>query len=202
MSKLTKEQAYEFAAFLARQSGPGGRANLAELRRAATDPEHDFRDLRILGPLLADDNRIFDAQRLTAGLFALYAPLFWRPDSTLNLPRFAPDDKRRSFGASLRRLRDQLKAGQDSLDLRFAALLDAPQEDLTTPLRGLLQRLATAEPFIPVDFAALLQDLVFWDSDPLHGRSVRRTWARDYWQPAIAESEATAKQPAADQPTV
>ncbi|WP_176133076.1 hypothetical protein [Hymenobacter sp. CRA2] len=49
MSKLTLEQASEFAAFLYRQAGPTRRANLAELRRAAANPAYDLRDLRILG---------------------------------------------------------------------------------------------------------------------------------------------------------
>lgn len=190
MSKLTQEHANTFARFLTSQAGSTGRANLAELRRAAANPGHDFRDLRILGGVLADDTRIFDAQRLTAGLFALYAPRFWTPASTLRLPGFSQEAKRRSFGASLRQLRNQLKAGQDSLDLRFTALLDTPREDLTVPLRGLLQRLATAERPIPVDFARLLQHLVFWEYDQPGGRSVRRDWARDYWQPSAADDDA------------
>jgi CRISPR type I-E-associated protein CasB/Cse2 len=174
MSQLTKEQAYEFAQFLYGLAGAEGRATLAELRRAAANSEHDFRDLRLLGSRLADDSRVFDAQRLTAGLFALYAAQFWQPNGSLKLPRFAPDG-RRTFGASLRNLRGQLKAGADSLDIRFGALLNAPREDLAVPLRGLLARLATAERAVPVDFARLLQDLVYWDSN---SRSVRRDWAR------------------------
>lgn len=183
MSLLTKEQAYEFARFLYGLAGPEGRATVAELRRAAADPEHDFRDLRLLGSRLADDSRVFDAQRLTAGLFALYAARFWQPNGSLKLPSFAADN-RRTFGASLRSLRGQLKAGAESLDLRFGALLNAPREDLAVPLRGLLSRLATAERAVPVDFARLLQDLVYWDSN---SRSVRRDWARDYWQPATTD---------------
>jgi CRISPR type I-E-associated protein CasB/Cse2 len=184
MSLLTKEQAYEFARFLYGLAGAEGRATVAELRRAAADPEHDFRDLRLLGSRLADDSRVFDAQRLTAGLFALYAARFWQPNGSLKLPPFAVDN-RRTFGASLRNLRGQLKAGADSLDIRFGALLNAPREDLAVPLRGLLARLATAERAVPVDFARLLQDLVYWDSN---SRSVRRDWARDYWQPATIDS--------------
>lgn len=206
MSMLSKEQTKGFAKFLYRQAGPPGRANLAELRRAAVSPEHDFRDLRILGPLLADNNRVFDAQRIIAGLFALYAPKFWQPDNTLRLPRFAPEEKRRSLGASLRQLRGQLKGGEESLDKRFAALLDTAREDLVVPLRGLLQRLATSDSGVPVDFARLLTDLVYWEYDQPDGRSVRRTWARDYWQPAAligAEAEAPAAviTPASNTPT-
>jgi CRISPR type I-E-associated protein CasB/Cse2 len=196
MSTLTKEQAYQFAGFLRGQVGPTGRANLAELRRAAADSEYDFRDLRILGSQLADDDFVADAQRLTAALFALYAGKFWDKDNRLRLPDFGTESKRRTFGASLRRLRGQLGAGQDSLDLRFGALLDTPHEDLTVPLRGLMQRLATAEKPIPVDFAQLLLDIVRWNRDQPDRRSPRREWARDYWQaaPAAEEVDETAVQ--------
>ena len=195
MSKLDKERAYQFAGFLARQAGPGGRANLAELRRAAMNSHHDFRDLAILGPLLADDTWVFDAQRLVAGLFALYAPRFWDKNSQLRLPQFSTEIRRRSFGASLRRLRLQLGTGQESLDQRFNALLDTSREDVAVPLRGMLQRLATAEKPVPVDFGQLLLDLVYWDYDRPDRRSVRRDWARDYWQVgAVTEEETTSQQ--------
>ena len=196
MSKLTKEQAYQFAGFLSRQAGPSGRANLAELRRAAANPNQDFRDLAILGTLLADDNWVFNAQRLTAGLFALYAPQFWDKNSQLRLPSFSTAEaRRRSFGASLRRLRVQLSAGQESLDKRFNALLDTPREDLAVPLRGLLQRLATADQPVPIDFGQLLLDLVYWEYDYPDRHSVRRDWARDYWQGGVATLEESSDQP-------
>lgn len=183
MRKLTIEQARQFAAFLYGQHDAPGRANLAELRRAAANPGYDVRDIRILGEVLAAADEVSEIQRLTAGLFALYAAKFWDASSRLRLPRFGDEARRRSLGASLRRLHGQLSAGKDSLDLRFSALLDTPREDLAVPLRGLLQRLATAEKPIPVDFAQLLFDLVYWDYDHPDRRSVRRDWARDYWQP-------------------
>jgi CRISPR type I-E-associated protein CasB/Cse2 len=189
MSKLNRDDAQRFARFLYDQHGPNGRANLAELRRAAADPDHDFRDLRILGNEMTEaDDTVFDAKRLTAALFALYAPKFWGTDGHLRLPRFEQDKPRRSLGASLQRLRRQLGDGQDSLDLRFAALLNTDREDLTVPLRSLMQRLATAEKPIPVDFATLLLDLVYWSYEQPGGRSVRRTWASDYWQTSTGEN--------------
>jgi hypothetical protein len=58
-----------------------GRAHLAELRRAAADPLHDTRSIWILGPLLPDtDGWAFDAYRLVATLYAMYAPRFATPD--------------------------------------------------------------------------------------------------------------------------
>lgn len=195
MSKLTMEQARQFAAFLYGQHDAPGRANLAELRRAAANPGHDFRDIRILGEVLAADDEVSESQRLTAGLFALYAAKFWDAGSRLRLPRFGEEARYRSLGASFRRLRGQLSGGQDSLDLRFSALLDTSREDLAVPLRGLLQRLATAEKPIPVDFAQLLLDLVYWGYDHPDRRSVRRDWARDYWQPTPEVTEFSSATP-------
>ncbi|WP_020598404.1 type I-E CRISPR-associated protein Cse2/CasB [Spirosoma panaciterrae] len=178
MNRLTNQQA-EFISFLERQKGPTGRANLAELRRAATNPLGDFRDVRILGQHLPDgDNLTFDTYRLIATLFALYATKFWDKSNQLKLPRFSEETKRRSMGASLRKLRYELSVGQDSLDLRFSALLDTPVEDLAIPLRNIIQRIATADR-IPIDFGQLLTDLLTWDTD-----ETRRRWARDYWQAA------------------
>ncbi|WP_019991490.1 type I-E CRISPR-associated protein Cse2/CasB [Rudanella lutea] len=179
MNQLNNQQA-AFVSFLELQHGPTGRANLAELRRAATDPLSDFRDLRILGQHLPEGtDREFDTYRLTAALFALYATKFWDRSSYLKLPRFSDETKRRSLGASLRQLRNSISVGQESLDLRFSALLDAPAEDLAVPLRNVIQRIATADKRIPVDFYRLLNDLLHWNAD-----EARRRWARDYWQAA------------------
>jgi CRISPR type I-E-associated protein CasB/Cse2 len=186
MKRSPDEQAEKFIGFLMSQHGPTGRANLAELRRAAADPLSDYRDVRILGDYLpALDDRSVDAYRLTASLFALYATKFWDKAGQLELPPFGPKEKRRSLGASLRRLKYQLGAGQDSLDLRFSALLDTPREALAVPLRGIIQRLSTAEGRIPVDFRRLLTDLLYWNAD-----HTRRYWAMDYWQAAIQGDEA------------
>lgn len=182
MNQFTKEQA-DFISFLERQQGPTGRANLAELRRAATNPLGDFRDVRILGQHLPSANEIvFDTYRLTATLFALYATKFWDKSNQLKLPRFNGDTKRRSMGASLRLLRNGLSVGQESLDMRFSSLLDTPAEDLAVPLRNIIQRIATADKRIPIDFSVLLADLLYWDTD-----DIRRRWARDYWQAAGGE---------------
>lgn len=189
MKPLTKEEADVFVGFLERQYGPEGRANLAELRRAAADPLRDFRDIRILGDHLpntdrptAEDDWLFDVHRLTAALFALYATKFWGKNDRLDLPRFASNEKRRSLGASLRRMRNQLSGGQDSLDMRFSALLDTHRDDLPVPMRSMIQRIATATERIPIDFSRLLRDIVNWNDD-----GTARTWARDYWQSSIAK---------------
>jgi len=186
MTLPKSEHVNRFISFLEQQRDSTGRANLAELRRAAADPLHDFRVIRILGNHLPDtDGWPFDAYRLVASLFAMHAQAHWGQDGRLAMPRFAEDSKRRSLGESLRRLRQQLRVGQESLDLRVTALLNTPQEDLTVPLRGLIQRIMTADrPVIPVDYRKLLNDLLHWD-----GEYSRRNWARDYWQPAAMEED-------------
>lgn len=200
MKPITEVQARAFATFLETGRKTNGdrtdvRANLAELRRAAMNPLSDLRDIRILGDLLPnlstrptdEDEWVDDAHRLTAKLFALYATKFWGRDGRLDLPRFGPNDKRRSLGASLRRLRNGLSVGEDSLDMRVSALLDTYRDDLAVPLRGMIQRIATADNRIPIDFAQLLRDLANW-----HGEETGRIWARDYWQAAggrVADSD-------------
>jgi CRISPR type I-E-associated protein CasB/Cse2 len=161
--------------------GPEGRANLAELRRAAADPLGDYRTMRILGNLIPDTKNewAFDAYRLTAILYALHR----QGNEEKSLQGFGSETTRRSFGASLNRLRGQLRSGKDSLDLRFSALLDTPAEDLAVPLRGFVLRCASAETLVPIDYTILLKDLLYWEGD-----YTRRTWARHYWQSSVDEN--------------
>ncbi len=163
-----------FIAFLQGLSGPSGRAQLARLRRAAADPLGNYEDIQVLGIHLPDDDGWkFDAYRLVATLYALHKQRY----SEEAMPAFPAEEKRRSFGASLQRLRQQLDSGKDSLDLRFSALLDTPAENLAVPLRGLVQRCASAKRPVPVDYEQLLKDLIWWEGD-----YTRRQWAREYWQ--------------------
>ena len=185
--------------FLDAQGNPGlgrnGRANLSELRRAAADPS-DTRSIWILGPLLPErDGWESDAYRLAATLYAFHAQRFTTPDGGHKLPKFSDDGepvtyKRRSFGESLRRLRTQLGAGEDSLDKRFVALLDTDTENLAAHLRGFIQRIASAQKDIPVDYGQLLTDLLNWNGNQQTLiPTPRRQWARDYWQPVTGEDD-------------
>ena len=201
MNPYDKESINALVQFLDVQGNPNqsknGRANLAELRRAAADPLSDTRSIWILGPLLPDkDGWPFDAYRLVGTLYALNAQRFTTPNGGHKLPKFSDDEetptyKKRSFGESLRRLRIQLGAGEDSLDKRFVALLDTDDTDnIAVPLRGFIQRIASAQKDIPVDYRRLLTDLLNWNGDRQTGTlSARRQWARDYWQPVVTESE-------------
>lgn len=163
------ESVFKYVSFLEKMD----RAKLAELRRSAADPLNDYRSIWILGPFLPDSNGWpFDAYRLVATLYAIHKQHFPEED----LPKFK-DDKKNSFGASVRLLRNQLKsAGHESLDKRFSALLNSQKEDLVIQLRGFIQRIATADTPISINYRTLLKDLIFWD-----GEFTRKKWARDYW---------------------
>jgi CRISPR type I-E-associated protein CasB/Cse2 len=200
MNPYDKESINALVQFLDNQGKPNlsknGRANLAELRRSAADPLSDTRSIWILGSLLPErDGWEFDAYRLVATLYAINAQRFTTPNGGHKLPKFSDDDKqpkykRRSFGESVRRLRIQLGAGEDSLDKRFVALLDSDTDNLAIPLRGFIQRIASAQKDIPVDYRRLLEDLLNWNGDRQTGSlAARRQWARDYWQPVMAEND-------------
>ncbi len=190
MNPYDKASINNLVRFLQKQRDAEGRAKLAELRRAAADPLRDTRSIWILGGLLPETSGWpFDAYRLVGTLYAIHAQRFTTPDGGYKVPGFSEDDdstsyQPRSFGESLRRLRTQLGAGQDSLDKRFVALLDSDREDIAVPLRGFIQRIAAAEARIPVDYGRILTDLLHWEGD-----HTKRQWARDYWKTARAEQE-------------
>ena len=98
--------------------------------------------------------------------------------------RFGKDQRQISLGASLRRLRGSLSAGEESLDRYFAALISARYEDLLPHLSRLLRRVATVDATIPVHYPQLVTQLLHWeDGETAYGRpSPQRTWTRDYWQ--------------------
>lgn len=180
-SKFSDESLKKFVGFLYRQTATANRANLAELRRSATDPLNDYRSIWLLGPYLPDsDGWSFDAYRLVATLFAIHSQKF--PER--EMPKFKPEQNRTSLGTSLGLLKKQLVNGAESLDKRFAALLDTPTEDLAIPLRNTIQRIATADRAIPVDYYSLVKDLIFWESP-----YTKKKWAREYWQPQFVNDK-------------
>lgn len=182
------EHIRKFITFLETQRDQSGRALLAELRRAAADPLNTYGAVWLLGDRLPDSGDWdFDAYQLAAALFALHATKLWGRDGRLQIPRFHKDETRRSLGASLRRLRNQLSVGQDSLDLRVKALIDADREDLPVQLRGLIQRVANADRPIPIDYGVLLKDLIQWED----GDGIRRRWSQDYWSRHIPDPKAS-----------
>lgn len=146
-----------------RDTGPD-RAAMARLRRSLGVEGMDYSALMVVGAHLPADllDRDLDTYLLVAGLFALH------PD-----PGGAG-----SLGKALQQLRKALSVGAESLDRRFAALLDSDWEDLPYRLRQIVQLLESKK--VPVNYTILLGHLKTkaWESED---RWVQRRWAREYW---------------------
>jgi CRISPR type I-E-associated protein CasB/Cse2 len=138
------------------------RAALAKLRRAVASPV-DGDVFAVLGDALGEvRDRDLDAHLFIACLFAIH-------------PTRGSGE---SLGGSMHRLRLKLKlrVGADSLDGRFAAILNSDAEDLPGRLRHIIRLLASHD--VTVDYPRLLHDMLRWGADDRH---VQRCWARDYW---------------------
>lgn len=133
------------------------RARLARLRRGFSRRGPDYSLLRELPPLPAGEQDI-ERYLLIAFLFALNPGQGEAP------------------GKALRSLRDSLSAGAESLDQRFAALLNSAYDDLPYRLRQIVQMLKSRE--ISLDYRQLLRDLRHWDHPDRH---TQRTWAKAYY---------------------
>lgn len=69
----------------------------------------------------------------------------------------------------------QLKSGSASTERRFISLLDADREQLPHRLRQMTALLAEQ----PIDFDALLRDLLTWNYDD---KRTQNAWARDFYR--------------------
>lgn len=178
-----------------------GRAKLAELRRMLLERSGVFRLYIILGDVLPEgiSSREEDRYFNVAVLMALHKQRLRPGMSIPGFPQAEKGHRRRSdsFGASVGWLRQELsrrsKEGVKSLDLRFGALLNSPEEDLFYHLRQMVQRIADpnlSSP-VPVNYTRLLYDLYRWDFSDSE-TSVQREWARHYWQSGSKEPEAAA----------
>jgi CRISPR system Cascade subunit CasB len=101
---------------------------------------------------------------LVASLFAL-----WHEAKQGRLQRPAE-----SFGGSFDRLRSV--TGLDSIEKRFAVLIDSHPDELPTRLRHAVTLLRSKD--IPINWEQLLRDLLRWRAE---NRPVQRRWARDFW---------------------
>ena len=149
------------------------RARLARLRRALGRRGVEPIAFREVGEYLSgvpEADR--DVYLLVAALFALHA-------AKSNKPWFIRGGA--SFGASCKRAR---RNGSISMDLRFAALLDARHEDLPYRLRQTVALLAAQG--VGVRYDVLLRDLLDWDNPR---REVQRRWASDYWTPSARSTD-------------
>jgi len=69
----------------------------------------------------------------------------------------------------------QKASGSTNTERRFIALLDADSSQLPNRLRQMIALLRDQ----PIDFEALLKDLLFWNDDQRH---TQNTWARDFYR--------------------
>lgn len=148
------------------------RAHLARLRRTLERRGVDLLAYREVGDHLpaglSRDKQ--ETYLLVAALYAIHAAKSGTPWSGDFV------SKASNFGASCGRLR----GGSGSMDLRFAALLDARREDLPYRLRQAVALLAASKNDVGVRYDLLLRDLLRWDAP---GRPVQRAWAEAYWTP-------------------
>jgi CRISPR system Cascade subunit CasB len=136
------------------------RASLAELRSGLGQPPgHAPRMHKHVVPHLDGDRPEDDQWFYAVGsLFALH-------------PNDMPGG---SLGRSFRAL--AVKDDSGSVEPRFLALLGADSADLPDHLRQAVSLLKARE--VPVDYRALLNDLINWDNPD---KTVQLGWARDYY---------------------
>lgn len=152
----------------------GDRAALAALRRGlGKEPGEAPEVFPVLMPLLPEAPLWPWPERvayLIASLFALH-PLSWSKASR--------GRHRSNLGASMRQLAGEAgEAESNGPERRFVALLNSDVADLPDHLRGIVGLLKSADPPIPVDWAQLARDLLYWsDAD----REVQRRWATAFW---------------------
>jgi CRISPR system Cascade subunit CasB len=143
---------------------------LAKLRRGLTEHPGE-RDTWVYAHLGGASPEHEEPGALIASLFAL-----WHQGGRGRAQR-APD----SFGGSFGRLR--AVTGSESVEKRFAGLIDSHPDDLPTKLRHAVTLLRSKE--VPVDWEQLLRDLLSWRAEK---RPVQRRWARHFWTRTAAGS--------------
>ena len=159
------------------------RGTLASLRRGlGKPPGTEAQMYPFVASRLPEDFSPREAEPyyLVAALYAWHQ-IGWEPT----------EDKRpTNFGASFARLaaciRQEIGRDVPSLERHFVAILASDREDLPHRLRhavGLLRSRA-----IPVDWAMLLHDLRYWETED---HRVQRAWGEAFWgrAPRAAEDQ-------------
>lgn len=77
----------------------------------------------------------------------------------------------------LARKTEQAGGSRESVERRFAGLIDADKEDLPYHLRQMVSLLKSKE--IPVNWLCLLKDISYWDFDD--DKEVQNRWAKGFW---------------------
>ncbi|MHB1424626.1 MAG: type I-E CRISPR-associated protein Cse2/CasB [Gemmataceae bacterium] len=156
-----------FIAELGRLLGSDGNhrdaATLAKLRRGLTEYPAE-RDIWVFGHLRRVGPEHEEQAALLASLFAL-----WHQGG-----RSHSQQTPNSFGASYGKLR--IVTGSESIEKRFASLIDSHADDLPAKLRHAVTLLRSKD--IPINWEQLLLDLLAWRAEK---RPAQRRWARDFW---------------------
>lgn len=158
---------------LANPTSSTGRASLAALRRGLGKPPGTAAETYPIVAPYAPNESGWNADRyyLVASLFASH-PENWRGQDS---------DWETNLGASLRRARRE----SGGIEALFIALLNSARDELPERLRHGVALCAAAAPApVSIDWAQLLQDLRWWDSER---REIQRRWAASFWQPESDE---------------
>lgn len=163
-SHLTQQQ-NKFIRYLTSLNTDEHRGELATLRRGLSgNPVEDLNLYRLLARKVPDEDRDTRREPIYYLVAALYA---FHPVQT---------DKG-NFGDAMRQVAIR-RDDQDAAERRFTALLNARLDDLARPLRQALMMIKQAEPPVPVNWASLFGDLLYWDSPR---KSSQRAWANGFW---------------------
>jgi CRISPR system Cascade subunit CasB len=149
---------HPLVAMLERIYADDDRAKLAALRQGLT-PATEASVYPFVAPFFPSPPRpwIERAYILVAALFALH-----------------PGDAGLTIGAALRRVLDYTES--ESVELRFAALLNAHVDDLGDHLRHAVSLARSKD--VPIDWNDVLYGVLGWEHED---RRVQRSWARDFW---------------------
>ncbi len=158
------------------------KGRLAVLRRNAGEPLKDARGVTWVYDLLNDFGRIYGDEILflTATLISLDRPFLKKERSFTG-----------SLGHTMARMKAVPGANVESLERRFAILLDADYDprtgegELPFRLRQTVKLIVSSGGGI--DWPQLLSDLRFWN-DP--DKRVQKRWAKDFYAPALKNEDA------------
>jgi CRISPR system Cascade subunit CasB len=160
------------------------RATLAILRRGLGKPVGE--NLRLYPYIMRFVPALTDRERYESTLdsYILIATLFAHHTLTVDKGNLG------TTMAAVRKEAENRRAGAESIEKRFVALLNSHRDDLPNHLRHVISLVAARE--VPVNWLKLLEDIQHWDNP---WRSVQSSWARSFWAEASSASSSPDNQP-------
>lgn len=151
-----------FIAWLEKLNASDSKVRAVLRRSLAFDPGQHIPAFPYVEPFLKgeESGRRRNIHYLVAGLWAAH----WREGRTGAVHSLAQASATH-----------QIKSGSASIERRFISLLDADREQLPHRLRQMIALLADQ----PIDFDALLDDLLRWNNE---SKRIQNTWARDFYR--------------------